>query len=303
MGIFFQLYNEMNSIFLVTKPIQYFNVTNIEDNNRKICIIINLFYNAERIYEEIKSKSDYWDEVYFFYFWKDAFKYIESNKMNVSNLYLDSDFGFQKNMHLRRLRSMNIFVYEEGVGSYKPYFRKRTVINYVINSLSRLCGFQNYLGGSKYTKGIYLYDISLHQKNSPHCLKERHTFLYQFREYLNIFKDKAIVLPSNFGNIMKMIRGNKVLIYLTSWNIAPEIEKILNNYPDYIKVLKPHPHLLNKIEKQSSMFDIVLPGNTLIEFFIDEALKHGCDLLIIHHGSSALMYFKNEEHIKTFMIK
>lgn len=116
------------------------------------------------------------------------------------------------------------------------------------------------LGCSKYTKGIYLYDISLHQKNIPHCLKERHTFLYQFREYLNIFKDKAIFLPANFGNIMKMIRGNNVLIYLTSWNIAPEIEKILNNYPDYIKVLKPHPHLLNKIEKQLSMFNIVLLG-------------------------------------------
>lgn len=290
--------NSRNSIFFVTKPLQYFNATNIEDSNYKICIIIDYFFNALEIYHKVKETSKYWDLVLFFQDRKNAFDWINLNKKGIENIYIDSDYGLKNYYYLHKLRSCNIYVYEEGLGNYKGTLRNKGLINYIIKKLYSFLGFQDFIGGSKYTKGIYLYDIERHQEVYKKCNKIRKEFISSFDEHLKNFQDSSILMCNNSSEYIKSLSGKKILIYLTSWNIYPEIDKILVQYDDYYKILKPHPIIREIPSKYEQYFNKILNGNIFIELFINKCIDFSPNIIVIHHNSSVGMYFKNKKNIE-----
>ncbi|MGG5905538.1 hypothetical protein, partial [Sphingobacterium daejeonense] len=154
------------SAFIISKPLQYFNVCNIEDFSLKVLIIVNAFNGAEKLFLDIKNKSNYWDEVLFCNNYSEAFYSIRNN--SYDKLYIDGDYSFSMIKELRKFRSIEIFVYEEGIGTYTnnirnivqqnkygrgSFFQK---IKWSLTSIFfKLNGHENYHGGFSGTKGIY----------------------------------------------------------------------------------------------------------------------------------------------------
>lgn len=289
------------SVVVVSKPLQYFNATNIEISGRKVCLIVNNFSNAKTIFNNIKTHSLYWDEVFFFETLKNAYKWVLDNKKDIDNLFIDSDYGAKKYVILDNIRNVDIFVYEEGIGNYRKKLRERNVKGYFKENFYRIVGHKDYLGGYKYTKGIYLYDKNHFLDVHPHCQKKLYDFKVPFLEHLDMFQDKDIFFDENAQYIISKVRNKKVLLYLTSWNIYSDIDNVLNGYPDYVKIVKPHPHIKN-FDKSFVGFDYIIGGSNLIEIFINNLLKISEEVVILHHGTSSLMYFSDSKKVKPILL-
>lgn len=85
---------------------------------------------------------------------------------------------------------------------------------------------------------------------------------------------------------------------MLSWHFDNEVESILSEYTDYVKILKPHPHIRLNVETNTN-FDYILSGSLIIEFLISELEKSDVETVVIHHNSSAMMYFNDAKNIKS----
>lgn len=298
------------SVFIISKPLQYFNVCNIEDFSFKVLIIVNAFKGAEDLFLNVKNKSNYWDEVLFCNNYSEAFYSIRNNpnKNLYNKLYIDGDYSFSMIKELRNLRNIEIFVYEEGIGTYTnnirnivqqnkygkgSFFQK---IKWSLTSIFfKLNGHENYHGGFSGTKGIYVYDKSLLLKNKPNFKKEILNFKLSFLDHLRKFEDRNFI-ADDYGQLMEKVEGKKILLYLTSWEINPNIIEILNRYPNYYKILKPHPHIKeHNLKIFEDNFDFQISGGNMVEFLLSDLIEVSIDLIVVHSGSGALMHFKNAQ--------
>lgn len=288
--------------FLVTKPIQYFNATNINIAGYKICLLVNCFDEAEKIYTALKANSTYWDDIILFNDQEDAITWIINNKSVVNNLFIYADYGIKKYRFLRKVyRLMNVYVYEEGIGNYKGKLRKKGIINKIITKLYSFFGHQELIGGSKYVKGIYLYNSEIHKSVYPNSGKKLMEFNKQFIKHLSDFEDAETFLSENAIDILDKVKSKKVVLYLSSWNIHPDIENILMTYPGYLTIFKPHPHITDNINI-SNKFMFKIEGYILVELIISKMLEVTDELIILHHGTSALMYFENQSKLKSIKL-
>lgn len=301
-----------SSVFLVTKPLQYFNASNIDDPNFRICLIVNYFTNAETLYNKIKNQSTYWDEILFFKNNFDALKWVIDNINSVNKLYLDGDYGFKKYFYLNKLSGIDIYVYEEGEASYYNNLKDKSIRNnFLIKLFYRLLGNHDYLGGYKNTKGIYVYDIQKHKCLKPNYNKEIRSFGEPFIRHLINFRDRDLFLNEKSKEIIRHLKNQKVLLYLSGWftsksesnySFKNELNNILLQYPKHIKILKPHPHIKTDSDEDNKLFDFLITGEVLAEYFISEVLNEAEELIVIHHGSSALQYFTDQKKIKSIIL-
>jgi len=294
--------NKRNSIFLVTTPLQYFNASNIEDDNYRICLIVNWFQNAINLHEKIEKQSSLWNEVHSFENIFNAFIWLVKNSNNTANLYIDSDYGFRKYHYLRQLKSLNIYVYEEGIGTYRRNIRNNKVPNKFVSLFYKCLGHREYLGGAKYTRGIYVYDMERYLNSGIDNKKEIKRFKETFIDHLDAFEDKNLFLDEKNNHVLELIIDRKVILYLTSWQYNSKVEKILIQYNDYIKILKPHPHSKLDLNAIKCHYNYIIDGGGMVEFFISEAIKVTEELIVIHENSSAMVYFKAQGKTKSIII-
>jgi hypothetical protein len=287
------------SAYIITKPLQYINATNIPDDSIKDCLLINNFQNTEGFSENIKKYSSRWNKVIVFKNRFVALLFILFKRNKYEKLFIDSDFGTLNRIILLFLYSISVYVYEEGFGNYRKTIRTRKTLR------DRLLGkIDNFLGskhiGSFYlTKGIYLYNHNAFLNLvSPINRKQLLQFKSNFQQHLTSLPEISILFPTH---ILKKIKEKDVLLYLTSWEVNQKYLEIIQNYPKHIKILKPHPHIKNKtgIERY---FDITITNSLPAEILIAEIANNSNSLLIIHQGSSALLYIKNSEKIKEINI-
>src|SRR5690606_6615893 len=177
------------------------------------------------------------------------------------------------------------FVYEEGIGSYINNIREvahkniygqvgwaRKVKTKLIELFLSAMGHQNCHGGSKFTKGIYIYNHELHRQQNPEYSKLRLHFKKSFIEHLQQFDERELMTTDN-TQLLDNVKERKVLLYLTSWSIDENIKDKLHNYIDYVKILKPHPKLnLNDYDNIIKEFDSLIQGRDMIEFLISDML-------------------------------
>ena len=294
---------ESYSLFVVTKPLQYFNATNIRDDNRRICLIVDLFNDARSLFVRLNEVDpDIWFKVLFFENVSHAYRWLIKNRDTIVNLYIDSDYGFSKYFYLHKLSKLNIYVYEEGMGTYRSFLRDKTLFNHFIGFIYNILGHENYLGGSKYTKGIFLYDINRHRNLIPECKKELRPFERSFTEHIALFSRKDLFLDKNINDVLKDAKGKKVILYLTSWVYHKDVDELLSGYPGYIKMLKPHPHLKIDFTNREAQYDHVIIGSIMVELFIYQLLKEVEELIVVNRNSSSLMYFEGYERLTSLQI-
>lgn len=282
-----------NSYYLVTKPLQYFNCTNIEDTNNRFCLIVNNFDNARIICDQLKEKSKIWKDILFFQTYSEAFRWIANNKSKINKLFIDSDYGIYRYNMLAKLKNVSIYVYEEGIGNYR--YLKNNFRHALLSTLySIFLGNKNYLGGSKYINGIYLYDIEKHKKCFPGNSKKLFSFKNSFNDHLTLFEESDVFFPEEVKEGLSIFKGKKVMLYLSSYNISQDAVDILkNNGNSFIKLIKPHPHLKD-FDSDDSNFDKIIPSSVMAELLIAHLCTICEKVVVIHENSTALLYISFE---------
>lgn len=288
------------SAYIITKPLQYINATNILDENIKDCFLIVTFKNADIFYTNIVKYSTYWENIYYFKNRTKALFNILFRLKKYNKVYLDSDFGFFIRIILLLFFNKNVFVYEEGYGTYRANIRdKKNIKNKLFLSIDRVLG-KNYIGGFFNTKGIYVYNPDAYLKLvSPNSKKIIFKFKNSFREHLTNYEEFNSIF--NFDDINK-IEGENVILYLTDWEINDNYINIISQYDGYFKILKPHPHIKNSIRIEKD-FDYIIDNFIPAEILIEKILQNSNKLILIHQNSSALIYFSNYDKLKVINIE
>ena len=283
----------MIDVFVITKPLQYINVLNIENSNYKLLIIVDSFTNSMSFYEEVKKKTFYWQKFLYVNNMNDAFCWLIKNKSTIDKLYIDSDINHFIKFY--RLRKLNISVYEEGVGTYRlKQHKARTFLGSILLFFYEVIGFKNKRGGNFFTKNIIVYFPEFyknyHKETSKKIIGFKKPFLQHIKECneLNIFK---------LDVDLNQFRNKVVILYVAGWthhkNDIHVIDKVKCDY----KILKSHPHVKIDIEKKG-FFDFVLKDEVPVEIIISRLIPLVKKIVLISKYSSSSIYFHNNSKIE-----
>lgn len=284
------------SAFIITKPIQYVNATNIPDENSKECFLIDQFYNVEKFRGIIEEQTSYWQKVNIYKTTPDALKYIIRHKHEFDRLYIDSDFGIVLSLYLKKLAPIEVYTYEEGYASYSFIRKSNSLKERAKSWIAGLLQLKNWVGSHPATKGMYLYQPEKFQKNIGD-FKPIYSFRQSFIEHISSLKE----IQALFENIQgEVFTGKNVLLYLTGWKINPSVEKYLQDDDYDYRVIKPHPHI--KENKDFSRFDLIIDNYIPAEVLIQSIIAHCQKLTVVHEGSFALEYFRPSEKLTLISI-
>lgn len=285
------------SAFIITKPIQYVNATNIPDANSRECLLVNSFHNVLKFKTIVEQQATYWDKVSFFSTRQDAVKYVIQHKDKYERLYVDSDFGIVLGFYLKKLDPVQLYTYEEGYASYsfirKPSSIKEKVKIWIANMLQ----LKNWVGAHSVTRGMYLYQPEKFKKNIGD-FKPIFAFRKPFMEQVFSLPEIQVLL----GNIEEdSFDGKDVLLYLTSWKVHPLFEEYIKNGSYDYKVIKPHPHIRGDVT--FFRFDLVVDNYVPAELLIKAIMTNCKSLTVLHQGSFALEYFTIGDKLKEILLK
>jgi hypothetical protein len=276
------------SAYIITKPLQYINATNIQDSNNKDCYIIDNFNNLNQFAGAIKSCTTYWNDILISSTKHKAFLKILINRSKYSKIFLDSDFGIVVRLMLYVLYPINIYVYEEGLASYTQFIRpNRRLKDKIMSKIDYLMGGKTWSGGAYMTKGIYLYHIKGFKKvvfNGP-MKKKLLSFNSDFNSHVASLKEIDFLYKDlNFANFS----NKNILIYLTAGVINPDCFPIMQLYPDHLKILKLHPN--EKLEPQLlKEFDYSFNNTIPAEVLLCKLYNKSRSMIIIHESSAAML--------------
>jgi hypothetical protein len=277
--------NRKKSVYIITKPLQYINATNIPDELEKDCFLVDLFYNTENFYLNVKKHSVHWKNIKVFKSRYNALLKIIRHRKSYDKLYIDSDFGILITVLFLILGKIRIYTYEEGFGSYRFIRNNLSIVDKIKSTIYSFLGCENWIGGNVFTTGSYLYYPEAFKKLIGNK-KEIHFFKKKFISHLSGLKEINHYYDSvNF----ERFRNQNVIVYLSTWEINPNVNKILKNYMDYIKVLKPHPHIKEQVDFQN-LYDVKISNSLPAEYFLTQLYNVCKNLVIIHENSSALVY-------------
>ena len=279
--------------FIITKPLQLMVVMTIieqlPDEIIKELIVIDAFFGAKKIVEELTISNPKWQRTVFFENSSAAFRHCI--KLRYDSLFLDSDVGFRKNIDLIRLKlstpKTRIAVYEEGLGSYRNdiyYGARKRILS--------LIGVGVHFGGNWLTKEIYLFQPSDYINN---CLEKTVDVILikmvisqlilkyeiEFDELFKLAELKSYLTDASSNNVCD--------IYLTSWSWSSEAIKRLKQ-SDSCRIVKFHPHIKEVILSSEFQFDVSVPPEIPAEILITIASKIFKNVRVLHHGSSVVRY-------------
>lgn len=283
------------SAFIVTKPLQYINATNIVDDNLKDCLLTDTFYNVDKFKNIILDNSKHWDQVCIFNNKYAALKYIIKNRKDYQKLYIDADHGIILSFYFLFLSSIEIFTYEEGYGSYEIIRKNNTLVDKVKILIDKFLKLENWSGGNPQTKGMYLYQPSKFEKiiGNQHN-KQLFNFGNPFIKHIESLKEISLLYETiNFG----IFDGKNVLLYLTNWEINREIENDVSRTDSDLKAIKPHPHIKG-LDSTFISYDFIAESYIPAEILIQQILNRCNSLTIFHEGSFALEYFLDNPKMK-----
>lgn len=277
--------------FLVSTPLQYCNAHNIDVEGAKTLVFLGDFHGATEFYEKIKS-SVYWERKFCFGTYRQLFCFLIREISEDDKLFIDSDYGLQTNWMLSRIKTKEIFVYEEGYGSYRNDLLSGRCKSEILYWFLKFLGNKEHFGDSKFVKGIYLYDLPKHSLLVSDFKNQRFSFRKPFVDNLNDICDEMLTIEQR-REYRVMVEGKSVYLYLTNWHYNKKIEHLFQEKrnlgnDDIIMILKPHP----RIKKFSSEFefDLVLSNNVMVELVLLTFHKFAKELFVYHDGSSALLY-------------
>lgn len=276
------------NVFVCTKPLQIITAMILsKDKGAGFLYLVDSFSGAGSLLESSELKS-----------WFLGVKIFDSRniallaarKLKPSAIFLDSDVGLKPyliglfvKLHLKETM---IFVYEEGVGTYrkdiiKPRLKRR---------IYQLFGVGTFLGGSKLTSKCFVFDkdkyvskfgvIKSRVENLPISIES--FFDQHVEKILRIFQTE-ISLPER--------KSKKATIFLTGWN--PDIYKINSSASDSLTrdfFLKLHPHVkridLKSVNSAINILPTGVPGE-LVLLVLSSSYE---SLDVLHYGTSSEAY-------------
>lgn len=285
--------NSKKSAFIVTKPLQYINATNIPDSSIKDIFLIPNFNNFERFHLSIQNNSRFWNSIYIYNTKEIALIRLILIQRRYSKIYLDSDFGILLRFILFFFINIKIFVYEEGIASYTSNIRENVNLkNYIRPFIDKILLGGTWSGSSYKTVGIYLYhkDVFLKLLNYNIGKKNILTFNKNYLEHLSEINEIDVLFEKvNFNNYV----GKDVLLYLTAGNVNNEIYQILSKYPTHYKILKLHPFQYDIFDIN---FDESIDNSLPAELLISKISFLANSLIVVHESSAAILNIINDVH-------
>lgn len=282
-----------NDVFLITKPIQYINVLNIENSNNKVLLIVDSFTDAFLFYKNVRKISTYWTKIYFFNNLVDVFKWLIYHRSKFKTLYIDSDINHK--FEFFRLRKLNITVYEEGVGTYRDsqYKPQRKFLGSLFLFCLEIIGFKNRRGGSRFTKNIIVYFPIFYKNYLKECKKNILGFKKDFMSHVLEFNEIDLF---NIELDFSIFCDKQVVLYLPSWEVNEYELKLLYDMESDFKIIKKHPHSKNFYNLHD--FNFIITGNVPSELLIVKFLSVVSRLIIVSQFSSSTIYFSNLPNVE-----
>jgi len=278
-------------VCIVTKIIQYINVTNIEILGKKVLILVDKFYGCHDFYEAIRKSPHEWSATYVFPSITQAYRWIHKNKKLISDIYTDSDCGAKMDILHWGLGRIPIHIYEEGVGTYlnTKAEENKKLKGFIQITYSKIFGNEYKYGGNRRTQEIIVYNPDYYKKNVTF---ERGKIVSTFRLPFLTHLLNSTFLFKNLNNEIINIRDSSVFVYISSWEIRDHQSSISYDY----KILKPHPHL-KKTASMNDSYDYVVPGDIPAEILLITLLKNNNTITVLSHMTTATLYFRNYECI------
>lgn len=281
----------MKNLFICTKPMQWFNIENIEksEKDENYLIVVGTFPNSEDFTSKVIEYGETrWKSVILCKNRREAI--IRGIKLQVDAAYVDYDEGYVGLGY--SLICRDIYLYDEGIGTYfvKDFsgLKQRFKLK-----LFSFFGIGDYPGNMRKTKGLYIYNKqyykSIHPDNNKKLIEFRRSYNDHLISNFNLLKN-VFQVPVSFSEI----KDKSILIYATSHELNDEIILFLNaeksNYDEIW--IKLHPHLALKEHSIASLLDgfKVVKELVMIEVLIT-ILTAQNKVTIVHESSTACLYF------------
>lgn len=281
--------NMTKSAYIISKPLQYINASNIEDENEKDCILVNYFNDVQGFKKRIEELSNYWSNVYLVDNTYSAIIFVLRNKNKYNKLFIDSDYGIFLYFLLYFLNGIAIFTYEEGYASYNYIRKPDSILSKFKILISKIFGIKNYVGGHPLTKGMYLYNKEKFEgniKTSKEVLSFRNPF------FKHVFKLKEI----NLNIFDRSYIGESVLLYLPNYFFNTKVKDYLEKFKGFYTMVKPHPYMNTEKVEELHLFEKIIQTNTAAEIVLVKLVRECGRLVIIHEGSFAIEYIKFQDN-------
>lgn len=284
-------------IFLVTKPLQFMMCMLLSEslNTKGSLIIVDSFYGAKD-FSEKEELLNYFIEVKFFDSTQKALKSLIGNK-KISRLYIDSDYGIQKNLLLLSIkslnRSINIYLYEEGNGVYRNDLIMGRIKKYIYSFLP----LSGALGSSPFTNNIYVVDKIRYDALRPELSYKSICIGACFSTWI---EDNILLLTSLFGtfDVSFEVSMDTCILYITNWEIDNKVIDYLTEI-NHRFIVKPHPYI-RYLDLDKSI-EVLSPGIP-VEIILIKLLDIFNHIEVYHSGTSALDYI-DSSRIKSIDIR
>ncbi|MBG9375735.1 hypothetical protein I5907_05785 [Panacibacter sp. DH6] len=290
------------NVFVCSKPLQYFNACNITpDNNYKnVLIIENRFKDASAFYQCVKEYDTRWEEVLFKNNYQEVL-FVGLFKFNIINLYFYLDWLLIPALMLKIIPCKNLYVYEEGIGSYRsdifsatPNYRKK---------IRSAVGVSEYPGFHSKVRGMYVYCGKYYSQKFLAYSKNRTLNVLDFDKNFNE------MIGDNLNAALKLFQldsasfdyccNKTIALYISSWPFDYAFFDTLNlDTYDYCLV-KPHPHITDlQLGDRSDKKIKVVDSGILAEFLVQLIIDRAAAVDIYHYNSTSLIYQKQHSKLR-----
>jgi len=282
--------------FIVTKPLQLLVALTIYreycKGHRAVFFIIDSFFEANVVADRIDKLMS--KEIDCKFHKTKKYAYMDVVSHSYSQIFIDSDVGFQNCLWLKFLKifnkSLKINIFEEGKGTYSNDFYVG-----IKKKMFKLMRIGVLFGDCPATSQIYLYNPSDYLKKIPYNKhKIVHINTNITKSIRSNFTDIATIFGTSDNDFFKSKKQCR--IYLTDWTVDYKfIDDFLNLSGDLF--IKPHPHITENFSEFN--LNVIKPGapfELLIVYFLDiyeriDVYDHGS------HGSSVRRYI-NDPKVK-----
>ena len=285
----------MREIYICSKPLQCFNIFNIphRDNiERRILVVVDKFNESQHFVESLRKHNTQWDKICYFKTDNRALLYVFFSK--VDNLYINYDISILLAV-LYYLKRLNIYTYEEGIGSYCKLKRWSKGFFSIIRKILGVGMINN---SSTFIKGTYLYRPDIFKKMRPESLLP---LFNMKKDFCSSLLNNGIPWPEIYKKDIEYfsnIKDLKVLFYVTTWNVNEEIlSKIAEEKDNYnLIIIKPHPAIY-KSEYNFPNYATIVKSPILVEILLSILIQNKNAVTVFHESSTAVVYF--EDAVKT----
>lgn len=281
----------MTDIYIATKPLQYMVCDIVRGGREGSIIIVDMFCESRRAYERIKS-SGLWVGAYFSR--NRFFSFLRAASLRPRRLFVDGDIGTRIFLYLAIVKlfspSVRIYVYEEGVGTYRNDIYKINAWRRAKARILTSVGVATYFGGSFFCSGVYVFKPNEYvDKVKPKARAEIRGIKEPLLSYCEREMDSLRYIFT--GRTRFEFEGNKLcVIYLSDWELRESVREDLLSYgDDCFKIVKPHPHILT-YPREWGGADWVADASLPAELLVIEAMAAFEKIVVIHHGSSVASY-------------